>query len=321
MLELLLLALFFVGWTALIALSVFVIALIYGRWYWNGAERTGSQWRPGVRRWGVWRRVHRFFGLTVNTHEKARDVFETPTRKTRVLMVMYPHGFIPLVGWSLAMHGDDPLIKQFTQRMIMGAASFPLFVPILRELMLAMGFIDVSRESLQAYSQMNPEMDLGIAPGGMREMVRARHGSDDIYLPHRGFLRLARELGFDLIVPVYIERQTDIFFCSSRLRGLRDWVLSHFWIPLPMLVVPIPLPVTTTVHVGCPVIVGKNQEREFTDSLLAMCKQAREPWRVKLWMTRDRCVDLPEASRSDVLACFSGTTRTADMRTGNPKEQ
>lgn len=294
MYELLLWALVTLSFSGAVGLAACVVALAYGRFYWDDGEHTGARKSMWFLDGRAWPRLRRYFSAEVRAHPKVHGIPDD----ARVLFAQYPHGFSPFpLGTVIAAPGDSPLAR-FRDRLFVGGASAIAWVPGLRDFCLACGYVDVGRESLVRFcTKERPDAHLGLSPGGMREMARARRGRDDLYLGHSGFLALAVQAKFDYVVPVYVEKQTDAFLCASWFLGLRDWTLTHFGVPLPSFVVPIPLPVACTVHVGKPVAVANDYRfaHNVADSLLKAVRKVEDPQRVRIWTSRETCLTLYDA--------------------------
>lgn len=290
MYELLLYLLFTLSVAGFALLAGFVVALAYGRYYWDGAEFTGARRSKWFRKLPLWRFFVHYFNVTTELHP---EVSQMPP-KARVLFVQYPHGFSPLPFIALMLTARDSPLAPWFKNIYLAGASAIAWVPGLRDFCLAGGYIDVGRDALRNFCRDRPDANLAISPGGMREMVRARYGRDDLYVGHTGFLKLARDAGFDYVVPIFVERQTDAFFCGRWLMPVRDWTLTHIGVPLPSFVIPFPLPTSCKAHVGRPVRVPATDAdkpwlgrldygHEFAESLLGTVQKADSRDRVRIW--------------------------------------
>ena len=287
--ELALYTLFSLSLAAAALLAGFVLALAYGRWYWDGSELTGDRRSEWFRSWRVWRWLLRYFNVRV----KLADGFKLPGN-ARVLFVQYPHGFSPLPLVALTQAHEGSVLEPWFRDVFFAGASAIAWVPGLRDFCLAGGYVDVGRESIRTFCHHRPKANLMIAPGGIREMVRARYGKDDLYLGHTGFLDAAKEEGFDYVVPIFVEKQTDAFFCGRWVMPLRDWALTHLGIPFPSFVVPFPLPTNATVHVGHPTAVDGDTGWKFPPTLVECISQTSTPERVRIWLSHTESFTLED---------------------------
>lgn len=273
---------------------------LYGKPYWDRSERTGSRKSDAFRSMRLWPWLCRYFAMQVDVHPCLKDV------SGRVLFVQYPHGFSPLPFISLLLAPLTPTLERLFAHVYFAGASAIAWVPGLRDWCLAGGYVDVGREALHEFCAEQPGASLVISPGGMREMARARYGYDDLYVGHTGFVDLAMEERFKYIVPVFVERQTDAFFCGRWLLRARDWTLTHIGVPLPSFVIPIPLPTCATVHFGKPVRVGASADRSVVahgvGASLAKCiASTKSPERVRVWTTHVHSVVLADPGFKSAL--------------------
>jgi len=332
MIELLVIGLFVAALSAALLLVIGVIVgLVYGRFYWDGQEYTGTYMRPGLRSWSGWRLLHRYFDIRIEEHEsfKRMDV-----RQHNILYVVYPHGFVPVHMYvGVLLHAGHPRLSRLAENAFIGAASFLFVLPGYRELCMAMGLVDVSAKHLRTFlderKKLHRPTHLAISPGGLREMIRTRMGCDDFYLGHRGFLDFAEREQFDYVVPIYVDGATDAFLQSSKLFRVRDWMVTHLRVPAPFMVLPVPLPGSATIHVGEPVAVsssagatatkrprtaehtvsrlghGDSLKRRFAGSFFdVICKSTKDKSHMRLWQDRDTFSDLDKITADDVANVF-----------------
>jgi len=330
MFDLIFLLVLYVSTTSLLCTIVWIIGLAYGKLYWDGSERDCRRFWPPIREWRGWRYAHRYFDLQVHVHEDAeRLIYGNPESKGRILYAQYPHGFAPFALIGTGLHGGDKRFEAISRNVRFAAATAAFCVPILREFMLCIGCIDVSRLVLYEYLKSHRDADIAISPGGMREMIRACPGRDDVYLPHVGFIDLAQHTGVDWIIPMFVEGQSDVFLCAPWFLRARDWILTHFCVVAPLLVFPLPLPARNLIHVGKPVRVASEDKHmgptraattiahDFAESLLASFDGARDKTRLRLWLDRETCVTLEEAVRTScVQKLFVERSRIAGNTTG-----
>lgn len=235
------------------------------------------------------------FGISINgtvdrSHKKA-------------LFALYPHGVLPFGSvCAFGMYGNDEFAKGLN--MMAGVSPLAFLVPGLREALMAMGGVDarpsVLKEAIREHLLHSDRVAVALTPGGMREMARARYKKNDLYLHHKGFIRLARELDFDAIYPVYIENETAIVwpFHLFPLR-LRDWTTTVCKYPIGTFFFPVPWKTNVTAHIGEPVTRGAFDD--FFVNLLDTVKDQDATF----WLSQRRKVDglrglrHPNAGRGD----------------------
>lgn len=317
MLEFIVLTVVFLSTLTFVTTLACITGVLYGKFYWDGSEYTGSRCCWSARHWRFWRFLHAYFDFKTVIEHDTKTMLADPNRESRCLFVMWPHGVAPLAIGAALMHGDDPTLRQLGGRARVGSATSVLSIPGLRDLLLFCGSIDASRDNLLAFCRNNPKTDLFLTPGGMREMVRSQFGKDDLYLPHTGYISFAKEAGFRWIIPIFAERQTDIFLCTSWLYQLRDYLLSHFAATLAMPMIPVPLPIQQTMHVGRAVAV-RGDENDDDEGALAVCgddmlqaiveliQGAKDPGRIRVWTKRENYITVQqiESHQEDLEALF-----------------
>lgn len=186
-----------------------------------------------LRRLPVWIAVAQYF--------PTRLVMTRPLdgRRPHVLAV-HPHGLVSLgvvTGLVMdALRGGERL-GGLDYRV--GTVRFNMAAPLWREVLMAMGFVDAGRPSLDAC--LRGGLSVVLVPGGALEALYARPGSADLVLERRkGFVRLALAHGAPLC-PCYVFGETEAYDQvpnppGSWVRAAQDAVLraTGFTLPLPM---------------------------------------------------------------------------------------
>lgn len=184
----------------------------------------------------------------------------------------HPHGAIPeglVVGFgSEALHFSQkfPGIVPY-----IAAHSFMGWSPVFREIIMALGVINVSRKSCKfVLTDKGPGHSVAIVPGGSSDVLNLFPGSYILTLQRRqGFVKLALETGCPL-VPVFGFGQNDVFNKQPKVSFLQNYKTGRStpekWIKvflkgvMQMLfarfgIMPYPRPIT--VVVGSPILVDK----------------------------------------------------------------
>jgi 2-acylglycerol O-acyltransferase 2 len=141
-----------------------------------------------------------------------------------------------------------------------------LMIPVIREVLLRLGFVSVSSESLRYLASNGLSAMLVI--GGVEESLFAYPGSTELILKKRkGFVRIALETGAQL-VPVYVLGENDLFDQVHGLRKLQRWLQKRMTFAIPLLYgrfyLPIPYRRRLTTVVGNPIphpTTGSSEER------------------------------------------------------------
>jgi len=172
-----------------------------------------------------------------------------------------PHG---IHGFGTAVLMDEgegsPFFRAFPWlrgRLVGLGAKILFFVPLVREVFLAIGWRDASRAcAVRALSEGN---SVYIIVGGEAEALLSRPGTDMAVVAgrrRRGFVKLALDSNAEL-VPMYCFRNTDTYSTSSAFYGLRRWLSKRFQVCLPIWWgrwgTPLPHNVQLTVAIGKPV--------------------------------------------------------------------
>ncbi|PIO65314.1 diacylglycerol acyltransferase [Teladorsagia circumcincta] len=184
------------------------ILLLYGIWYFYDRKspvRGGyaSEW---VQRWTVHKWFADYFPVTLH---KTVDL----PRNHNYLIGCHPHGIIAMAVFAnFATNGTGKYDKFPGIRFSVCTLSSNFKMMIRRELLLLLGLIDVSKESIE-YVLNSPETGRAvvIVVGGAEEALDAHPGHHKLVLKSRkGFVREALKTGAYL-VPVYSFGENEIF--------------------------------------------------------------------------------------------------------------
>lgn len=195
------------------------IAVCYAGWIYYDVNIKKSPSRGGracdwVRRSRVWVHFKNYFPVSL-----VKTVELDPGRN--YLFGYHPHGIIgcgifanfgtEATGFS----GVFPGIKPHGM-----ASKGTLCIPVLRSLLIACGFCDVSRESIEwILTRQGTGNAAIIVVGGVEEGLEANPGSYNLVLKNRkGFVKMAIQTGACL-VPVFSFGENDLFVQANNAQG------------------------------------------------------------------------------------------------------
>lgn len=214
-----------------------------------------------LRRLPLWRHVRAYF--------PARLHVVSPLAARPHVIAVHPHGIISVgVAVNLAMTPHDPaaaLGGGVDYRIITVSANMRM--PLWRELAMGLGYVDASRDSVDA--ALGSGLSVVVVVGGALESLMSQPNSADLALASRhGFVRMALRHGAPL-VPAYSFGEVDCYSQvanppGSRLRAFQDALLRAAGFTIPLFwgrgvltydsgVLPRRVPVTTVV--GTPIAV------------------------------------------------------------------
>ena len=175
------------------------------------------------------------------------------------VIACHPHGVISVGVFANAV--VNPLLP-LSYRVVTLAMNF--YVPVFRDLLLALGAVDAREETLNAL--LTRGTSVAIVVGGASEALDARPGTHVLTLAERyGFVRLALQHGAPL-VPVFTFGENEVYAQvapnppGSALRSLQEWGKRVLGFSMPAIygrLGPIPMPfrrrITTVVGKPLPV--------------------------------------------------------------------
>ncbi|KAK0413277.1 hypothetical protein QR680_006705 [Steinernema hermaphroditum] len=248
------------------------LVVAYGIWYYYdfGQPAKGSRIVQWVRQICLFKYFAGYFSLQL---VKTADL----DPKRNYILGSHPHGV-----FSCAAVGNIALETNNFRQLFPGMERYlvtlngQFYFPIRRELMMAIGCVESSHESLQ-YLLSNPEKKgqmVTIVLGGAEEVLDAHYGKYDLNLKSRkGFCRYALKYGADL-VPTFHFGENDLFHQSpnprgSAIRKLQSAIKKKFGICIPIVfgasflpgrsgVLPMRKPITTVI--GAPVQVAQKDD-------------------------------------------------------------
>ncbi|ETN69683.1 diacylglycerol acyltransferase [Necator americanus] len=196
------------------------ILLLYGIWYYydRDSPKKGAYPSEWVQRWTV----HKWFAeyFPVKLH---KTVDLSPSHN--YLIGCHPHGIIAMAVFAnFATNGTDKNHKFPGIRFSVCTLTSNFKTMIRRELLLLMGMIDASKESIE-YVLNSPETGRAvvIVIGGAEEALDAHPGYHMLTLKSRkGFIKEAVKTGAYL-VPVYSFGENEVFE-QVRFRNVSYWL-------------------------------------------------------------------------------------------------
>jgi hypothetical protein len=236
----------------------FVLGTVYARYsYLNGAEKSGKWLSKSVQRWSPFHLLAWIchYRLVVDDVEQSRN---TPT-----LYACGPHGILALSAGLTFLTGR-------VRNTRLAVHSILFAIPVIRELLLLHGAIDVSEASIIAALARNESV--AVVTGGVREMglpVRPFQSSVS------GIVRIAYNYDIPLRHVVFVGEDELMWTWQGEWRwitGIRRWLYGLIRYPFPTLFCPRrrckPLHTFISKEVDAP--------RENVEGFAAGVKQARE---------------------------------------------
>ena len=163
-----------------------------------------------VRRLRFWKWMADYFPMKL---ERSTGFFDP---KKNYLFGYHPHGIIGLgafTNFGTEANQFSKLFPGINLRVLTLATNFNM--PIVRELLLSLGFCSVSRKSCDHILTSGPGNSAMIVVGGAAEALYAFPGTYDLVLKKRyGFIKVALRNGASL-VPVISFGENGNFFVSS----------------------------------------------------------------------------------------------------------
>ncbi|EQC39510.1 hypothetical protein SDRG_02949 [Saprolegnia diclina VS20] len=236
---------------ALLVFALFVHANLVDRAAYNGRGRVVRFLRTT---W-LWDYARLYFPHTLHQDD------ELDATKN-YFFIAHPHGIIGISIW-MAFGGDSIHFSRKNKDLDIALATVGLNfrVPLWKDLLLALGFVDASYKSLS--NVLGCGRSACLVVGGAQEALESHPGTNRLVLNRRkGFVKLALQHGVPL-VPVYTFGETDLFTqvanpVGSVLRTVQEKLLKTFTFSMPC-VTSGPLPMSTPLYtvVGSPVEVPK----------------------------------------------------------------
>ncbi|KEP61021.1 UNVERIFIED_CONTAM: diacylglycerol acyltransferase [Hammondia hammondi] len=186
-----------------------------------------------IRRWKMWRLLHRYHRATVIVE----DAKSLPPSKPTIFTAV-PHAIVPVAQALLPTGEFGSLLGHIT----MAVASIVKYVPVYGHIIRLIGSQDVSAAKLMT-TLTRDRQSVVISPGGIAEMYTVDEKTENLLLKDRqGLLRLALQTGSD-VVPVYCFGNSETFKlvkASTKLQPLARFFrvalllfFGRFGLPIP----------------------------------------------------------------------------------------
>ncbi|KAJ2996938.1 Diacylglycerol O-acyltransferase 2 [Globomyces sp. JEL0801] len=165
--------------------------------YLDPSPETGGRPLHWFRRLSIFKSLRDFFPIRL---KKTVDL--DPSRN--YIFGYHPHGVIVLgafVNFGTDANDVSRLFPGVHIRLLTLGMNF--HVPILHDILLALGVCSVSRNSMENVLNKGPGHSVILVPGGAQETINAHPGTNDLFIKNRlGFIKLALRNGAPL-VPVF----------------------------------------------------------------------------------------------------------------------
>jgi len=239
--------------------------------YFNDSLRTGGKVNPTIRNYWLWKYLAAYFPGTLIVEEQL-----DPSQK--YILGAHPHGVFTLGLWVNVMTngaGATDKLKGLNYRGL--TIRPPLYMPILRDYLMALGFASVSKDSCDYL--LKHGISIALCPGGQDEQLISTSGAYTLVLKKRkGFIKLALNHGANL-VPVFSFGENELFDQTPSPRGtwirkVQDFLRNSVGFALPLFrgsskfpAFPKRLPLTTVIGVPIPVEKKENPTEEDIEEL------------------------------------------------------
>ena len=204
---------------AILCSDYWYLAVAYGTFmlYDRKISSRGGRRFEFARRFFFWRWFADYFAAKLI---KTTDL----DTKSNYIFGFHPHGVLSvsaLINFATEATGFSELFPGITPHMM--TLRILLAFPFFRDIVLAQGLVDVSRESIEYVCGDSKQCGNAgiIVVGGAAESLLARPGNCTLKLKNRkGFVRMAIKTGAHL-VPVYSFGETDFFLQAANPEGSR----------------------------------------------------------------------------------------------------
>jgi 1-acyl-sn-glycerol-3-phosphate acyltransferase len=207
-------------------------AYLYNRWFLKNHEHTGARFSP----WFAW--ITSLLSVHVGRVYYRYSWHGSDHTGRQVIMAAHPHGIINLPTYYLFCEMNQAQIYD-----VVPCVHSAIFrIPVYREIMLALGYRDVSRDTLER--ALDEGKSIYLVPGGTAEM--AKRGAS-LNQAHQGFLKLAYTRHLP-VMPVLHLGLDDVFpwVWQPRCDALRAFCQRWIGHPFPTFFLgPLPARLTT----------------------------------------------------------------------------
>lgn len=225
-------------------------AMLYAPYYYDGAEHDGSRNWKWFRSLRVWRLIHAYFGLDFEFKDKTKTL--NLMEKGPVMYAMHPHGLWNVSGpFGAGLHAG-----KIDFDILIGATSIVFWIPFYRDATLWAGGVDVSRRTLNML--LKQKKTIGLAPGGVQEIVLSNVDQLNLYLEHEGFLKLCWDHKSP-VIPTFCRGENRIFLILDILHAFRKSCCHLIGYPLPTIFLG-PWMTDLRIFIGEPIIPDLTDE-------------------------------------------------------------
>ena len=234
---------------------LFIITLLYGKIYWNGAEYNGKFSSTSFRKWKGWKYIQQFLRFYFNLKIEFEDDCNKYSKSPK-LFTVYPHGLYPIsIFWYAGLCG--PINKE-TQQLIynekgelpfIAATKLFFLIPGIREFFLMCGIVSADKKTLLFLLQTH---SVFLYPGGIQEAIlpsQSKQNKLDLYLEHEGFLDVVNTAQIPIVIIICVN-ENNLFKFISQFQFLKKITIKCFGYPFPTFFWPIPRHVPITIHIG-----------------------------------------------------------------------
>jgi hypothetical protein len=194
-------------------------ALVYGRYYNDGAEYHGHYASRKLRSSFIWPLLRRWFGHRIVFQNKSNSKIQGGQ-----LYACYPHGMFAL---NVVLTFCAPNVKT-NATIYAGAHRIAFVLPVIREIFLLMGCISIDWKTIKHH--IDQKHVVVIIPEGVRGMGKPLPGTK----PREGFLKHSHEASIP-IVPVFGHNETKIYKYWENewgwITAIRSWTMDHWGYP------------------------------------------------------------------------------------------
>lgn len=237
-------AISFIGLTFVVS---FAMGVWYSRYYYDGSELTGSRKWPAFQRCisTLFYPIQRYYFSyeVVYTDDNQSSRYMQADKDYTAIFSAHPHGLMAIGSFFNVGIPMTSKTNQWTN-VIPCTHRHVFAIPVLREIALWLGAIDVSKNNIVKKLETH---SIYIAAGGCREMIIDE--KEPIQSKHRGFLSIAYDYK-KLVFPVIHTGQEKIFrsFSCCWLDKVRHIILDMTGYPFPTFIGP-PMPRKLTTYV------------------------------------------------------------------------
>jgi 2-acylglycerol O-acyltransferase 2 len=200
--------------------TVFLIYAVWINFVDHKAGKTGARYVETFRKRRFWKHMASYFPVSLTRTAKLDP-------EKHYIFGYHPHGVISVgavINFGTYATGFDDLFPGIDLRLCTLAGNFQL--PLSREMLLALGMQDASKESL-GHNLSQPNRSMMLVVGGAAESLEASPAKNQLILKERkGFVKMALKTGASL-VPVYSFGENDIFE-AVKLEG--RWKRWQMWL-------------------------------------------------------------------------------------------